>query len=309
MTTLSSEAACPVCEHEGSALANGVVAPFISTLSGLPLGQPTVLRRCESCDLAYFDARYGDDELSSIYGSYRSSRYKAIRHRWEPWYSRSVNDACSGETQLVRQRRAFMMDILRRGGIGSELECVVDFGGDEGQFFPSIPTGRRVVCEVSKRTLPEGIEQIESLDELGNPPPDLVIVAHVLEHLPRPLDPLREIRRKISPRGLLYIEIPLDAFRVAAFHSGIRYRDYLARLVRSRAGFVAMDLITGLSRRYRSRVPRLGVVKQSEHINYFSPSSLHTALARAGFSVVAENTEPPALARSFSTYGVAARPI
>jgi Methyltransferase domain len=292
-------------------LAHGVVAPFVSALSGLPVGQQTTLRNCGTCGLTFFDSRYGDEELSSLYGHYRGDDYKATRQHWEPWYSRNVNDACSADNDLVRERRSFMMSILTSADMGPRLECAVDFGGDEGQFFPSIPTGRRIVCDVSDRTLPDGIEHISSLAQLDGVRPDLIIVAHVLEHLPDPLEPLHEIRRTIAEGGILYVEVPLDLFRVSRFHASARYQSYLRRLVRRRVPFVASDFLTGISRQFRASVPRFGVVKQSEHINYFSDRSLLAALTASGFSVVAQRSDDNAKVGGLrmGCLGVAARPI
>jgi SAM-dependent methyltransferase len=251
-----------------------VIAPFISTLSDLPVGQETTLRCCDVCGLTFFDARYGGEELSSLYEHYRGEQYKEARRRWEPWYSRSVNDACSANSEHLNLRQSFMMKILKDADIGPRLDCVVDFGGDEGQFFPSVPTGRRIVCDVSDRELPGSIEHISTLDDLGDVRPDLVIVAHVLEHLPDPLEPLKEIRQVISDSGILYVEVPLDRFRVSQFHASHQYRSYLRKLVRHRVPFVASDFLTGVSRQFRSSIPRLGVIKQSEHINYCNCSGL-----------------------------------
>jgi hypothetical protein len=310
MSTLHVEIDCPVCGGEARALAHGLVAPFISTLSRLPLGQETALRRCDTCDLEFFDSRYGDDELSSLYGQYRGKNYLATRHHWEPWYSRSVNEACAPDADLVSERHSFMMTVLDDAHMSRPVDCAVDFGGDEGQFFPRVPTGRRIVCDVSDRELPAGIDRISKLSELGDVKPDLVIVAHVLEHLPDPLEPLREIKRIIADDGIIYVEVPLDRFRVGAFHASSRYQRYLQRVVRHRYPFVASDFLSGLSRQFRSSIPRFGVIKQSEHINYFSGRSLRAALAVSGFTVVSEssNVHLKVGGLRIGCCGVAARP-
>ncbi len=287
MPTLRTEISCPICGREAQAIAHGVIAPFISTLSSLPLGQQTVLRCCEACDLTFFDSRYGDQELSSLYEHYRSNEYKDIRHHWEPWYSGNVNDAYASGTDVVTQRRSFMMKVLDAAHIKAKLDCAVDFGGDEGQFFPDLPTTRRIVCDVSSRELPAGVDHIATMGELGDVKPDLVIISHVLEHLPDPIHPLRAIRQSIADDGVIYVEIPLDRFRVSKFHATARYQRYLGRLIQHRLPFVGSDFLSGVARQFRLSVPRLGVIKQSEHINYFSGRSVQAALAASGFSVVA----------------------
>ena len=93
-------------------------------------------------------------------------------------------------------------------------------------------------------------------------------------------------------------------------HNSLRYRRYLQLLSRHRGLFIPMDFVTGVWRQYRHAIPRLGIVKQSEHINYFSPDALRDLLVRTGFSVVAERTDPRAQVGGLriGRYGAAARP-
>jgi Methyltransferase domain len=310
MISLRRQIGCPICGKDSEGLAHGVVAPFVSTLSGLPLGEPTLLRRCDECDLAFFDSRYGDRELSALYGHYRDDEYLVARRHWEPWYSRNVNDAGSPDAEFVSERRSFMTAVLDAAGMTARLECAVDFGGDEGQFFPNVSIGRRIVCDVSNRELAGGIEHISRLSELADTKPDLFIVAHVLEHLTDPLQPLEEIRRSIADDGIIYVEVPLDRFRVSRFHAGTRYQRYLGSLVRHRFPFMGLDFLSGVSRQFRSSIPSLGVIKQSEHINYFSDRSVKAALVASGFTIVAQRSDENAKVGGirFGYFGVAARP-
>jgi hypothetical protein len=309
MSSGHTEVQCPICRNEAAMRAHGTVAPFISSLSGLPLGQKTTLRMCDQCDLTFFDYRFGDRELSCLYQDYRGADYRTIRHHWEPWYSTGVNDGCSAGGTVVDERHLFMMNVLEAARLPPQLACAVDFGGDEGQFFPRVPIGRRIVCDVSNRALPAGIERISTLSELGDVKPDLVIIAHVLEHLPDPIEPLRDIRRVLDEDGMIYVEVPLDRFRVSPFHASTRYERYLHRLVQHRFPFVGLDFVSGVSRHFRSSIPRFGVIKQSEHINYFSPRSIVSALTASGFTVVSEGEDPNLKAGGLrmGCYGVAAR--
>jgi SAM-dependent methyltransferase len=203
-----------------------------------------------------------------------------------------------------------MARLLGRGDIPDRISCAVDVGGDEGQFFPDIETDRRIVVDVSNRQLLPGVERMASLDELGAGRADLVILAHVLEHLPSPPETLAEIRNALSDQGLLYVEVPHDAFHTSAGQAGERYRRYLAFLSRHRWLFVPVDFCSGLYRQFRSRIPIWGIVKQSEHINYFSGGALQRLLEAAGFRVVADQLDPRARVghMRIGRYGVVARP-
>lgn len=78
----------------------------------------------------------------------------------------------------------------------------------------------------------------------------IVVLRHVLEHLPDPLETLREVRRIIAPGGTLIVAVPNLA-------------SWQARLTREH--WFHLDL------------PR--------HLFHFTPSSLGRALARTGFRV------------------------
>jgi SAM-dependent methyltransferase len=256
---------------------------------GLPMGSPSQLRRCDACGMTYFSVRYTDEQMEHLYSGYRGPTYVAQRRRWEPWYAAKVNDAYSSESQAVADRLGFMTRTLETAGLPSHLHLAVDFGGDEGQFFPDIDIDRRVVCDLSNRPLPPDIEHVSSLDQLGPDTADLVIVAHVLEHMSDPVGPLDEIHRAMADDGLLYIEVPLDGFATGPGQSSPRYEAYVRWLAHRRVAFIAVDFVSGLSRQFFSRIPTFGVVKQSEHINYFDSASL---LGMAGFTVVAERADP-----------------
>ena len=289
-----ARATCPVCSSPTQVVGRAVVAPFVAELVGLPVGTATDLRRCADCTLDYFDPVYDEGQMSALYGGYRGDAYVAARKRWEPWYGARVNDAFATGQAAVQGRRGFMTGVLK-GVVAAarEFDCVVDYGGDEGQFFPDVPARRRVVVDLSQKGLPEGVERKGSLDDVGEAA-DLVVIAHVLEHLADPLATLREIRAHIRSDGVLYVEVPLDRPRLQPFHATDRAGRWRDRISARRTSFVPLDFASGISRQYRRRVPRLAALKMSEHVNYFDRHSLERALHLAGFQPVHHVRDPDA---------------
>jgi SAM-dependent methyltransferase len=283
---------CIVCDLDADVSSFGVVAPFITELAASPAKSAVTLQHCDSCQLSFFSHRYSDAELKAIYGGYRAPAYVKIRQRWEPWYRAAVNDAYRAGSGEVDVRRAFMQTLIARGG-QRLFRMAVDFGGDEGQFFPDSATRRKVVVDVSGQPLREGIESCEDLKSLQGTP-DLVMICHVLEHLNDPVALLREVHQVLDAGGVLYVEVPLDMPRLHPWHSRDAYRRYLAVISRTRWLLLLADFVAGVSRQRGLRIPRLGLVKQSEHINYFTESSLHALLAKAGFRVRDCGAEPNA---------------
>jgi predicted SAM-dependent methyltransferase len=294
MRSLSRSIECPICGAGCPVLAHAVVAPFIAELVGLTVPTPVALRTCDGCDFSFFDGRFDSDQMAALYGRYRSIDYFKTRRHWEPWYSAGVNDAYTGNDAAVHERLTFMEHGLRESGVNTTFSLVVDFGGDEGQFIPAWPNARRVVCDVSDHPLPSEVERISTLSDLDPDHPDFVIIAHVLEHLVDPLGTMLGIYRSLAPGGTLYAEVPLDRPQVTKWHASIRYRNWLTRAAQHRPMFLAMDLAGGLSRQYSRRFPRIGALKESEHINYFNASSLRRLLETAGFSVLGERSDASA---------------
>jgi Methyltransferase domain len=283
---------CIICDHEVSLSSYGVVAPFIAELTQSPAMSPVTLQHCEACQFSFFSHRYSDTELAAIYGGYRGSDYLRVRKRWEPWYGSAVNGAYQVGSEEVRSRTAFMDELIAKATDG-KFNVAVDFGGDEGQFFPDSAVGRKIVIDVSGKPMLAGVELYEDLKSLGTSP-DLVMICHVLEHLNDPVALLREVCKVIDAQGVLYVEVPMDMPRLHGWHARAAYQKYLVGVGRTRWPLVASDFLSGVSRQVGFRIPRLGVVKQSEHINYFTDRSLKALLSKAGFNVIAHVAEPTA---------------
>jgi SAM-dependent methyltransferase len=252
----------------------------------------STLRSCPDCDLVFFSHRYSDDELDAIYGDYREDQYFSVRRRWEPWYRQAVNVAFDEGSPAVLERLEFMEQVIAKSGWES-FDVVVDFGGDGGQFFPSSCRGRKILIDMSSKSLEPGIERLKDFADL-DANPDLVLICHVLEHLNDPLAVLVQARRALQSDGFLYVEVPLDLPRTHHWHAKQAYRRYLHWISGKRPLTVLADFASGVSRQLGFRIPRLGLVKESEHINYFTQRSLTTLLERAGYTVITASAEPRA---------------
>jgi len=298
---------CPICAGDTELFGYGVIAPFISECSHMPRDQVTELLCCSACDFQFFSIRYGPKELSSIYSAYRSPEYLRLRRSWEPWYSERINDATSVEKSRIDRKK--FMNLTLEDALPKEINCAVDFGGDEGQFFPDIQINRRIVLDLSEHPLHDGVERINSLGDLGDKRVDLVIVSHVLEHLTDPVQTLQDLHGVMSEDGILYVEVPMDRFVTHSSLAKKPYRDRVRRYPSHKLIFIMRDFITGVSRQYRTKIPRWGVIKQSEHINYFSGTSVQRLLTKSGFLIVAtaEDRNHKVGGARFGRYGVTAR--
>lgn len=111
---------------------------------------------------------------------------------------------------LDERRSRSIQDFMRPYLVGSRL---LDFGGGTGSLssrFAAEGYDCGVVDYVSE-TVPEVARLGKSLDDL---PPgetyDGIIASHVLEHLADPEATARQVRQRLSPCGIWFVEVPLE---------------------------------------------------------------------------------------------------
>ena len=272
---------CPSCNSPDTVfLAHGIVAPWIMELCNEFETIFTKYLKCNQCTLAFFSYRYNENQMSSIYSTYRRGDYFKLRNKWEPWYRKSENDPYGIEINAknVESRRNTMETVLRQAKVEpSEEGPILDFGGDKGQFFPGKHFGKKYlldpsIIEENISNHKDGIKRVKRLEELQEKM-SLILCCGVLEHLSNPVDVLAEISDTLGWEGIFYFEVPLDGFKVGRLHRTVAYLKYLQFLSRRRRAFILMDFVTGVCRTLFGRVPFCGIVKQSEHINYFNRNS------------------------------------
>jgi hypothetical protein len=273
-------------------LAHGILAPWILELTSQTFVE-TKLLKCISCDFVYFSHRFSESELQKLYSDYRDDSYFKLRNKWEPWYRRNINDAYKGNSNAVDVRVEFMTKLIKSSEC-TTLGTVLDIGGDEGQFFPEIPMTKRIVIDPSNKPLRENVDRAKSLNEVTEEI-NLIIAAHILEHVNEPVAFVAELCSHLHVGGMIYIEVPLDCPKIKKSHSQISYQEYLLKLS-NRTQFIRIlfDFITGINRQFGREISKYGLVKQSEHINYFSKRSLDEILSKSGMTAVASNSNPDA---------------
>jgi hypothetical protein len=287
---------CPNCSNGvEQILSFAVLAPWLAELLGFKsAGKYSELMNCNFCDFRFFTYRYSELEMSAIYSTYRGERYFQTRHKWEPWYSQKTMNAWNPEQNSfgVTARKNHLLEILQQSGIQLGNSCnVLDFGGDLGQFFPEGLNGKKYLFDPSQPPLQKpGVERIQSLEGLSRQI-GLIMNAHTLEHLPFFRRVLGDLGPCLTESGVLYIEVPMDAFQTNRIHRNHVYLKYLKLVYKFPQLFKFLDFLSGLYRTVFRRIPFWGIVKQSEHINYFSKASL-TYLAKSANFELLRITEP-----------------
>lgn len=145
------------------------------------------LRRCPRCGLEFYDP--------SVAGS--GAFYAAL----------------SANAQYYSTTRWEFTETLRRLPTPAESVEVVDVGCGDGFFLSLVPGERKRGLELNpaavQRARAKGLQVQEALlDALPSGSADVLTLFQVLEHVPRPVEVLRDAARVLRPGGRLFIAVP-----------------------------------------------------------------------------------------------------
>jgi hypothetical protein len=226
-----------------------------------------------------------DEEIARLYAAYRGEDYYKARHACEPWYTRSANDGIGGDTHEIASRKQNLLSILRDHA--ESITTVLDFGGDRGQMIPDSLGRERFVYEISSAPTVDGVQRITELDGKQF---DFVMLAHVLEHCSQPKDMLNTLKPLLHERSLLYLEVPFERPTMRMAGSGNFQRSYLNALIGVGPLLKLVDFYSTVARVKFNTIPPLGLQKCSEHLNFFTPTSLKALLERNGLELIQSGT-------------------
>jgi 2-polyprenyl-3-methyl-5-hydroxy-6-metoxy-1,4-benzoquinol methylase len=170
-------------------------------------GRLCVCRACgcaqKVCDQAW------RAEIKQIYDAY------TIYHQSEGGAEQTVFESGSGQGSLRSVR--LLESLKAHVGLPAKGRAL-DVGCGNGVFLRALsqfaPGWALAGTELSDQHR-EAVRRIEGVEDLYACPPDqvpgrfdLITMVHVLEHVPEPRDILGRLRNKLTPGGLLVVEIP-----------------------------------------------------------------------------------------------------
>jgi len=178
--------------------------------------QIVINRLCSRCGLVFQSPRMSDEELAAFY-----------EHEYRLLYQGSSEP---GRRDLAIQRQRAESLLLFAQGHLTGVTHHLDIGCSAGlllEHFKSVygcqPTGIEPGNEYRSYAQGRGLTVYPMLDVLRATHPaqfDLISMAHVLEHLPNPVEYLADLRQNLlAPEGKLLVEVPNlyahDSFEVA----------------------------------------------------------------------------------------------
>jgi len=191
-------------------------------------------RQCQNCGLVFLFPPIPDDELARFYPDYvtpvRAASHAPASHRIRQALKRMVAEEWYGYVSADSLRHAWPLRFLRKvmtfplRPLLRQVPChqpggrVLDIGCGSGGYLAFLaslgwtcygvepaPNSRTYAQEVLGLNVHPGPVAACGF-EAGSF--DLVTMWHVIEHLPNPLETLREIHRILKPNGVLRLRTP-----------------------------------------------------------------------------------------------------
>lgn len=208
--------------------------------------------QCQACGLLFLDIRFDDEEMERLYWNFRSEAYALQRDAYEPGYAETnaaiqayVPDTSDAERAL--------------DGHVKNAPRVLDWGGNGGKNTPFRTSASQVdIYDLSDEPAIAGVRRVD-LKEAASSRYDLIVMSHVLEHMPYPETALHPAKAMLGEHGVIYVEVPHEI------------------LIASSPG--ARDLAS--KKRH-----------WHEHINFFTEDALRALLERCGLEVVGIDERP-----------------
>lgn len=185
----------------------GLASSALSLISRFPVHNAFVeMQLCRRCFFIQTRTCFHQDDIMRLYLDYRSPSYNQERILYEPSYASIADDVGQHEVE-IHTRTAALKDFLNQNLTPNRAFTILDYGGSDGKFVPDFP-GKKFVYEISDIDPIPGVTRIKSESDLSQY--SLVLLAHVIEHVPHPLDLVRKVTSYIEPGGYLYLETPQE---------------------------------------------------------------------------------------------------
>jgi SAM-dependent methyltransferase len=280
------EGACPCCLSVAPGRRWGVVSSFLSRRALLESPRPVARLICVTCGHSWSARGLSEEEIRRLYSGYRDDAYLQERRRYEPWYSRAVNDGMGGEDHMT-QRRAVLARSLAHAerSFGKRpAGRALDHGGDRGQMLRDLPDPERMVFDISGVAADPWARAVHAEELARASGFELILNCQVLEHVNDPRAFLEELYKATAGGGWIYLEVPDERWRESFGFEAARLA-WLRFVCRRPALLKALDFLSTGCRVKLGWMPPLGFWVLREHLNFFTPQSLRLLMQGVGFEV------------------------
>lgn len=282
---------CPACEKDNLIHRPAALSPFFEKIVFSKIrGYLINFSECPFCKYSFFNFKLSDRKLSNLYQDYRQEKYFQLRNKYEPWYSRRIhNDLHTGYKSAVKFKREFFIKKINELNIKNDFKNILDFGGYQGEMIKNISPGfnakNRYLYDLVEVEPLKNITKIEQ-GQISNLNYDLIVNSQVLEHITNPNYFLQKLHNLGNKKTIYCFDVPyeinitnkyyLPNFLLNYFFQNIKRTSYIFRFFH----FINALLKTLFKRRS---------LVCTEHLNFFSLSSLELMLKKNNFKILSIN--------------------
>ena len=182
--------ACPIC---GSSL-NRTFEYFD--------GADLSYRLCSNCGTVFQSPRMSDEALQAYYHTEYVSQHQQASGVTE----KELRIQAGRARNLIRLMNAELSTVKRHLDVGSSTGTLMQAAREA---YGCEVVGVEPAEVYRAYSVASGLTVYAHLDEIGDGQFDLITLAHVVEHLPNPVEYLQKLREKwLSPTGVLLVEVP-----------------------------------------------------------------------------------------------------
>lgn len=254
---------CAACNSEQAIKIKDLV-----TKNGVPIGQVV---RCPKCGLVSVDPMPPLDaaSLEGIYGEkYWQTYCSGSNYVTDPLVEETLAVACDRQLALFEQytNKGKMLDF------GCADGKVLAAATSRGWDAYGVDVSAYAIDHAKAAGLKAFCGELSDFVEAGSDF-DMITMSHVIEHLPRPIDQLVSIRKRLKDGGLLVVETDNSTGPRRWFDLAVVWLACLA--------------VRPLGKKFRTRgKQRYHILSPPEHVHTFGAKSLKTILSLAGFEVI-----------------------
>ena len=186
---------CIACAGDNTTQLNdGIIAPFVIARAELVNPDPRSCV-CHDCGMRWCTHRLSETEATKLYADYRGPTYNAAREHHEPGYTAAHAHLNDTRTYLPQ------VEQMIADALGFTPATVLDIGGAGGTNTPFHATADVTVYD---------LDHAANRQHLAGRY-DLIVLAHVLEHVAHPRHTINLARGMRAPgHGVIYAEVPIE---------------------------------------------------------------------------------------------------
>lgn len=248
------------------------------------------LCHCEECSFSFYDRRLTDEESARLYDGYRGTEYQKVREKYDCWYTNKVNNALNNDHLALKEQQRVIEKMIKEN-IPTDIKTALDYGGNNGQTFTElIGTDKKYVYDISNVDICQGVQKINSYNELFNYDFDFIMCNMTLEHISYPKEVMKLMYDIGSDKTYYYMEVPSENPFEADKFSIVKNLRLLFNPYYSNIKLIKHYL----------HLRKQAYMPMTEHINFYTPKAFESLARHSRFEVIdmQENYEKSVLGNS-----------